>query len=246
MKALAFVPVLLFVVGALAQEKIPAGTILPVELNSSVRSNKVRTGESISGRIMQDVPLGQNEKIRAGSKVIGKIVRVRPVGPNAPAEVTVRFDTLVTQKRILPIETNLRAMATMMDIDDAQVPKTGPDRGTPEYYWTTEQIGGDTVYHGGGVVTHGSYIVGKSVANGVLVKVSAEGSEPCRSDVNDHRPQALWLFSADACGLYGFPDLKILHAGRTPPAGDIQLLSNKGDINIRAGSGLLLCVTDAK
>lgn len=246
MKALVFVPVLLFVVGALAQEKIPAGTILPVELNSSVRSNKVRPGESISGRIMQDVPLGGNEKIHAGSKVIGKIVRVRPGGPNAPAEVTVRFDTLVTRKRIIAIATNLRAMASMMDVEDAQVPKTGPDRGTPEYYWTTEQIGGDTVYHGGGVVTHGSNVVGKSVANGVLVKVSEEGSEPCRGDVNDHGPQALWLFSTDACGLYGFPDLKIVHTGRTAPAGEIRLQSNKGDINIRAGSGLLLSVRDAE
>lgn len=242
MKTGALVSMLLLAMASLGQE-IPAGTILPVQLNSSLRSNKLRSGESISGRVMQNVPLPSNSKLRAGSKVVGRVVAVTPASATSQAEIALRFDTVVTGKQHIPIATNLRAIATMMDVAEARVPESGPDRGTPEYYWTTDQIGGEAVYHGGGAVTHGSYVVGKSVGDGVLVRVSAAAGTKCRGEVADNdRPQALWVFSSDACGVYDIPSLAILHAGRTDPRGEIRLGSSAGDVNIRGGSGLLLRV----
>lgn len=242
MKILALACTMLLAAPLWAQEKISPGTILPVRLNSSVKSNTVRPGAPISGRIMQDVPQQAAKKIRAGSTVLGQIVAVNPHA-GAGAEIALRFDTLVIGKRHIQITTNLRAMASMMDIDEAAVPETGPDRGTSEYYWTTEQIGGETVYHGGGDVTHGSYVVGKSVPDGVLVRASAPTGSKCRSEVaNNDFPQAFWLFSSDACGLYSFPRLTLVHSGRTDPVGEIRLQSTEGPVNVRAGSGMLLRV----
>jgi hypothetical protein len=56
------------------------------------------------------------------------------------------------------------------------------------------------------------------------------------------RAQSLWLFSTDACGVYGYNDVTIEHAGRTSPEGEITLRSTNPSLKIRAGSGILLRV----
>jgi hypothetical protein len=142
MKSIALI-VLLLAAGSYAQDVIPAGTILPAQLNASLRSNRLRPGQTIRAGIMQDVPLHGHSMIRAGAKVIGQVVAVTPASQGTRAQITLRFDTLVVGKRQIPITTNLRALATMMDVSEAQVPETGPDRGTSEYSWTTDQIGGE-------------------------------------------------------------------------------------------------------
>jgi hypothetical protein len=241
MRTMILISIIVCAMGVWAQPAIPSGTILPVQLNSALNSGKSRPGEKISARIMQDVPLPDGSKIRAGSKVVGQMVALRK--NDNGVDIKLRFDKLVTRGRVTPITTDLRAIASMMDVSDAQVPESGPDRGTPQYRWTTDQIGGDVDYGGGSAVTHGSYIVGESVPPGVLVRVSSAPGMKCRGDVNHNdRLQALWVFSSDACGVYGFPGLTIAHAGRTTPIGEVVLRIDKGNVNIRAGSGMLLRV----
>ena len=225
-----------------AQITIPPGTILPVALNSSLNSRKARVGQVITARVMQDVPLPHGT-IPAGSKVIGHITNVKPADATSGAQVSFRFDTLVTRKQRIPITTNLRALASMMAVEQAQLPETGPDRGTSANAWTTDQIGGEVVYRGGGPVADGLRPVGESTTNGVLVHISTKPGSKCRGDIEGNdRLQATWVFSSDACGVYDIPNLEIAHAGRTNPLGEITLASDKGDVNVRAGSGILLRV----
>jgi len=241
-KSLGFI-VLLFSTALLAQDRIPPGTILPLQLNHSIRSNKIAPGQITSARIMQDVPLPGGERIRAGAKVLGYVVTVRPASPTQKAELALRFDTIVSHGRRIHVTTNLRALATLMDVSEAQVPETGPDRGTSEYEWTTDQIGGEIAYHGGGVVEHGADVVGQWIGNGALVNVSARRGARCHGEVEGNdRLQALWVFSSDACGIYDYDDVVLVHAGRTAPRGQITLQSLRGNLNLRSGSGMLLRV----
>jgi len=225
-----------------AQVTIPPGTILPVALKSSLNSRKARVGQVITARVMQDVPLPQ-ETIRAGSKVIGHITNVKPADTTSGAQLSFRFDSLVTGKQRVQITTNLRALASMMAVEQAQLPESGPDRGTSQNAWTTDQIGGEVVYRGGGPVANGLMPVGEPTTDGVLVHTSAKPGSKCRGDVDGNdRLQATWVFSSDACGVYDIPNLVIAHAGRTDPIGEITLASDKDDVNVRAGSGMLLRV----
>jgi hypothetical protein len=192
---------------------------------------------------MQDVPLPSGAKIHAGAKVVGHIIEVVDARDGSGAKLSLEFDTLEVSKRRIPITTNLRALASMMDVEEAQLPNTGPDSGTSEYEWVTEQIGGNVVYGRGGPVTNGLQVVGTLTANGVLGRVSSKSGTKCRGDVGGNDlPQALWLFSADACGTYGFADLTIAHTGRSYPVGQITLASEKRNFDVRSGSGLLLRV----
>ncbi|MFZ3264682.1 MAG: hypothetical protein WA172_11840 [Terriglobales bacterium] len=226
-----------------AEVVIPAGTILPVALNSSINSKKSKPGQVITARIMQDVPLSAGEKIPAGSKVIGHVIGASEAN-NGGARLSLRFDTLVTRKQRIPINTSLRALASGTTIWEAQLPMTGPDRGTSENSWTTVQVGGDeVVYRGGGPVVEGHEIVGRPTMDGVLVRVDSVSGNRCRGELDSNdRLQALWVFSSDACGAYGLPHVTIEQAGRSNPVGTIVLRSDQPELNIRGGGGMLLRV----
>ena len=229
--------------GSFGQNAIPSGTILPLQLSGSLNSKKSKPGQVVTARLMQNVPLPTGAHIPAGSKAVGRVLDVVKGREGAGAQISLQFDTLVVSKRKIPITTNLRALASMMEVAEAQLPNTGPDSGTSEYEYVTNQIGGDVVYGRGGLVANGLQVVGISTPNGVLARVTSKPGSMCRGEVGGNDlPQALWLFSADACGTFGFADLTIRHAGRSDPVGQITLVSTKNDFDVRSGSGLLLRV----
>ncbi|HEX4001749.1 MAG TPA: hypothetical protein VHX36_03825 [Candidatus Acidoferrales bacterium] len=229
-----------------AAESIPPGTILPAHLNSTLSSAKAKPGQIVTARVMQDVPLNDGRTIRAGATIIGHITGVTRASNGNAARVSLRFDTLKLSHQRIPIITNVRAIASFIEVEGAQIPVTGPDRGTPPDAWTTTQIGGDAVYRGGGPVEGPEGNVGTPVSDGVLVRLNANPDRGCRGamDAND-TPQALWVFSSDACGTYGLPDLKIVQAGRSDPVGEIVLESTRGEVKVNGGAGLLLRVDSA-
>jgi hypothetical protein len=125
--------------------------------------------------------------------------------------------------------------------EGATLPTTGPDRGTPSVWWNTVQVGGEGLY-GSGPLMRGEQIVGRWVWGGGAVGQVEENGK-CRGEVaGNAREQSLWLFSTDACGVYGYSDVAIEHAGRTSPEGEITLTSTNPNLKIRAGSGILLRV----
>lgn len=225
---------------------IPAGTILPVSLDSALSSIKCKPGQIITARVMQEVPLPNGGAIRAGAKVIGHIVSVTAASGGSPASLSFRFDTLETRDGKLSVTTDLRAIASFVAVERAQLPLGGADRGTSANAWTTVQIGGDIVYRGGGYVVAHQERVGKPVSGGVLSRLRANQERGCSgtSDGNE-APQALWLFSSDACGTYDLPNLKIRRTAPGNPLGEIILDSAEGQVNVRAGAGLLLAVNDS-
>jgi hypothetical protein len=228
----------------LEQLDIPPGMILPVRLNHSLSSKHASPGQIVTGRIMQDVPLLNNEKIPEGAKLSGTIISVERAGNGTNGKISFRFDFLDFHHRKFPIVANLRALAGFMEVLSGQTPEFSPGFGTPYVWATTRQIGGDEVFGVGGPVTNqNSETVGKGVYGGVLVHVRAQPETPCRGALDSaDKLQALWVFSSDACGVYGIHGVEIAHAGRTNPVGQITLVADREDLLIRASSGMLLRV----
>jgi hypothetical protein len=223
-----------------AKTVVPDGLVLPARLNSTLSSKNSKPGEVVTARIMQNVPLPDGGKIPAGATLEGRVISVDPASRENGGGITFRFDTLKVSQEKIPIAVHLRAIASFMDVNKAQLPTTTSDRGGSPDSWTTIQIGGDVVYRGGGPVKNRAGNVGVPVEGGVMSRLSANSARGCRDA--DERPMALWLFSSDACGTYDLPDLAVDHVAQPTETGEIRLRSSKGNVNVRSGAGLLLRV----
>lgn len=229
-----------------AQTNIPVGTIIPVALNSSLDAKNSKPGQTLTAQVAQDVPLYNGAQIKAGTRVLGEVLEVTLAGNSQPATIALRFNQIEIAGHRISVSTDLRALASPLEVNQAQTSIAGQDWGSePPWYQTTNQIGGDVVYRGAGIVDYGLKTVGRSVYAGtwgVLSHVASDPGSPCRGviDHND-KPQALWVFSHNACGVYGY-EAVITHAGRTNPEGRIVLASTRGDLKLRGGSALLLRV----
>jgi hypothetical protein len=229
--------------GESVSPRIPEGTILPVRLNHGF-SSKSRVGTPIGGAIMQAVPLPGGASIPLGAKIHGTIVAIDANPGGAGTTVSFKFDQLTFRHHTLPIAVNLRAMASAMAVVYAQVPDQSLGFGTSAVWADRTQIGGDSFYGVGGEVTdRQNRVVGQGTADGVLVHVQAGAKGACRGPLNgDDHLQAFWVFSADSCGLYDLPNLRVAHAGRDYPVALIELAAPSGQVRVRAGSGMLLRV----
>jgi hypothetical protein len=95
------------------------------------------------------------------------------------------------------------------------------------------------------VTTRNGAVVGKSVNDGVLDQARSDSRQgrDCRGVVDDNKsPQAMWVFSSDACGTYGLSNIRVAHAGKTEPVGVIVLTSEKGQLKLPSDAGMLLRV----
>jgi len=221
-------------------EPIPASTIIPVSLNSALRSDKTGSGAAVTATVMQDVPLGRGETLRRGSKVTGHVVDAITSGKGSDeARISFQFDQVRLGTRTVPITTNLRAVASPHAVLEAS-----PQPSSSEATDYEVEIGGDQIsYAEGGPVIVGSQVVGIYTSHGVLANVDQDLGTPCSVTIDSNaQPQAFWLFSVNACGAYGFGGLKILQSGRTEPIGEVTLASNRKAVKVDKGSAMLLRV----
>jgi hypothetical protein len=221
-------------------QQIPAGTIIPVSLNSTLRSDKSGSGDAITATIMQDVHLSTGEPLRAGSRVVGHVVEaITPGKGSDESKISFQFDQVRLGNQIIPITANLRAVASRTAVLAAT-----PQLSSSEYPDNQVQIGGDQISYGSdGLVMVGSQVVGTYTSQGVLAYVNHDLETPCRGTIDDNAlPQAFWLFSVNACGAYGFGDLTVLQSGRSEPLGEVTLTSNRKAVKVGKGNAMLLQV----
>jgi hypothetical protein len=208
-------------------------------LDNTLDSSRTKPGELISAKLRQDVPLPNGQKIKRNSKLSGHIVAVSPESSSAQAMVTVQFDHIAVDKNSVPITVSLRALASMEAIAQAKMPvNPNSGYGTSSWDWNMLLIGGQAAFNGQRTVkSQDGKVVGKVVEPGAILGVPMANPERgCSGAPPDSSEQAFWIFSTDACGVYGFKDLNI--AENTGAKGQIVLQSPQ-KIVVRDGSGLL-------
>jgi hypothetical protein len=235
--------VLLLSVIAIGQE-IPAGTVIPIMLNTSLNADKDKAGKNIEGKVMQDVitPLGFT--ITKGSRISGQVVSAGK--SDSGSTLVLKFDSIQDRGRTIPLTAAVLAVASMQSVAQAQAPiNSNPDTQSANG-WVTRQIGGDVVNRGrnkvgtaGGLT--GTWLEGSSVA----IKLTPNADAGCPGGPGYDRPQAVWIFSSSACGTYDLGNARIASSGATAPLGNVSITSDR-NIQIRGGSGWLLMTVGSK
>jgi hypothetical protein len=213
-------------------ELITAGTILPVSLNSTLRSDKSGGGDTITATVLQDVPLGAGKTLRAGSKVTGHVLEAITAGSGSEeSTISFQFDRVQFENRTVPITATLRAVASAMEVDAISS-------------WSAVELGSERVSYGEATGLLGSDEVGKAVSQETLAHIRSNMDAECGGVVNGNsRVPALWPFSPDASGKYGLGDVQIVNSGHTEPPGEITLMtSNRRAVRVGRGSAMLLRV----
>jgi hypothetical protein len=222
---------LLLATSFLYADEIPANTVVPVMLTVTVDSGKAHVGQPVIGKVMEAVPLADGADIPAGAKVFGHVALVIPSAGAAPSSMAVQFDRIVFRGHDIPVKANIRALASMMAVYDAQVPLFEPDT-TPPDAILFAPVGGDAAFRPDNPE--------KSYGHR-LVRFSGELPPGCGDRVDQEGGTgALWVFSPYACGVYGYGRaVVIVRDGSADPDGAI-LLGSKKNFSIGAGSGWLL------
>jgi len=214
-----------------------------VMLNNSLNSDKSKPGDKLSAKLEQDVTLPDGSTVKAGSEFFGHVVSASRGSGTTGARVVLVFDQIKMNGKRYPITTAARAVASMMAVFQARQPisSVAGDAGS-SWDYNTRQVGGDIVF-GRKDVRSNEGVVGVSPEPGWVVGVPRGNSGAGCAAPDSKALQSFWVFSTNACGVYGDgeDEMQISRKPEDNENGQITLTSPKR-VQVRNGSALLLTV----
>ncbi len=212
-------------------------TTLPITFTKALSAKDVKAGDAIQARTAQQVRLANGQIVAQGAQVLGHMVAAQPfVFDKTPyasqrqAILSLQFDTLVTRQGNIPLHVSVRAIADSFASMAAMTP--GPSDLDPDY--TTTQVGGDLVSrYQNAIVSPEGDTVGYNKRDGNFAHLIANG----RCD-GSNTEQPVSIFSASACGAYGFTGMALTLADS-----NLSITSSRRTPEIPSHSYALLEVT---
>ena len=195
-----------------AQASLAPQTILPITFSKALSAKRVKPGDAIQARTVQQVRLANGQVVGRGAQVLGHVVAAQPFvfdrTPYAKQKqgvLAIQFDTLVSKDGNVPLHVSVRAIADSFATEAAVTP--GPSDDDPLH--STTQVGGDiTSPFRNEITSSDGDTVGYNKRGGTFAHLIANG----RCDASNNE-QPISIFSASACGAYGFRDLAVATSG---------------------------------
>ncbi|HEY0263974.1 MAG TPA: hypothetical protein VGC07_05575 [Granulicella sp.] len=223
---------------AQAQQSVLApGTTLPIVFPHKIDGAHAHVGDVVEARTTEAVPLASGGMLPRGARISGHVVQSGEFHFNTahyavqqPATLAIAFDAVTIGGESVPVHVTVRALADALTTWDAQRPLASDMDPTG----TTTQIGGDQVTpRAEEVLSRDGDIVGYKRGSDVYAHLISSGSCP-----GSTTEQAVGLFSASACGLYGFEGVSL----RQNTNGSFELFSSHYTPKIWRSSVALLQV----
>lgn len=216
---------------AFAQPQAPSASdqparTLPVELAKSLDSRKLKQGDAVEGRIVDQWRAPDGTIVPPGSKVIGHVTEssARAKG-DSQSQLSIAFDQIALKGgRTLPLKASIQAIGPPLNFAAAPMPMGGPG-GTAGAGAPTGPMGGNI-----GVNPNG---VGGTPRPNYPSSNDPSGNAPNSPSGGQQNPQQI---SPQSTGVIGLHDLQLQQ-------GSI-LTSDSKQVKLQSGSQILLRVQD--
>jgi hypothetical protein len=213
-------------------------TALPIIFMNTVSADRARAGDIVHAKTTQAARLASGELIPAGTEIVGHVAAANafvydktPYAQQRESVLEIQFDSLHLANHELPLKVTVRALADPLTTWGSREPNQPDDSQGP-----VTQIGGDQLVRSESeVVNRNGDVVAYNRKSGVYAHLIA--SSGCDGSTNE---VSVDMFSASACGLYGFTNVT---ARRTEPASapsNLSLVSTHASPTIWRHSAALL------
>lgn len=224
---------------ALAQNpSLTAPITLPVTFTKTISADHSKVGDPVEAKTIQSIQF-PGGSIPSGARVIGHIVSANgftydktPYAHQKPSTLSVHFDSVQVNGQAFPLSVTVRAIATPIATWDSQKPQASD----MDSLGTTTQIGGDRLIPSQAEVRNmDDDVVAYNKRGGVYAHLIA--NDGCDgSDVE----VSVAMFSASACGAYGFGNVSLVEHGTATQPSTLTLVSTHGSPQIWKHSTALL------
>jgi hypothetical protein len=218
-------------------------TTLPITFTKSISADHSRPGDVITAKTTQPVKLADGREVRAGALVTGHVISANgfefdktPYAKQRASTLEVQFDVLVVKGEKLPLHVYVRAMADPVTSWDAQKPQATDI----DPFGTLTQVGGDQLTPSEKeILNRDGDIVGYNKHSGAFAHLIANSGRGAQCDSTETE-QPVSIFSASACGLYGFANLSSMSLGSASDPSHLSFSSTHGSPKIWRNSTALL------
>lgn len=218
---------------------LEAPTTLPIVFTRTIGAKSARAGDPVTAKTTQVVRLADGMVIPRGAEIAGHVVAANPfiydTTPYARQKrsvLTLHFDSIEVGHTAIPLEVTVRALADPLTSTEARTPINHDI----DPSGATIQIGGDQRYPWNAPVTDSDGdVVAYSRHDGVYAHLIANG----RCDGSSVEV-SVGIFSASACGLYGFYRTSAAEVGSVAHPSTLTLVSTHDSPKLWKNSTALL------
>lgn len=210
-----------------SHSSLAAPSTLPVTFTKAVSANGAKPGDPVEAKTIQRVQLPGGGLIPSGSRVLGHVVSANgftydktPYARQQPSALSIRFDSVQINGEAVPLNVTIRAIASPIATSDAQSPKATD----MDSLGTRTQIGGDLLVPSQAEVRNmDNDVVAYNKKDGVYAHLIAhDGCDGSDVEVS------VAIFSASACGAYGFGNVSVAEHGSGATPSTLTLVSTHG------------------
>ncbi|MDE1162275.1 MAG: hypothetical protein PW792_10070 [Acidobacteriaceae bacterium] len=186
---------------------LPDQATLPITFTKTISAVHVKPGDVVLAKTIQDIHLADGRKVASGAVVKGHVVASTafaydstPYAKQKPGALEIQIDSLEVQGQSIPLHVSLRAMASPLATESAEEPRASD----LDSLATTTQVGGDLLTPSQNEIRDANGdVVGYNKKSGTFAHLLANARDAVRCDAGGTE-QPVSVFSASACGLYGF------------------------------------------